>query len=75
MACCAYCNRLYTPRNANARFCKAACRAAYSREIGLVGTAVSVRRLKRSISIVIHTADGRALDAPLGARFRLVREP
>lgn len=66
---------LFQPSHAAQKFHAPKCRAAYSREIGLVGHIASARRLRKSISIVIHTTDERALDAPLGTRFRLVKEP
>lgn len=69
------CAQLFHPRNPAQRFCTGKCRAAHSREVGLVGTLVSSRRLRRRISLIIHTEDAGVLDAPLGTRFRLVREP
>lgn len=69
------CGILFTPRNPVQRFHADRCRAAYSREVGIVGVTVSVRRLKTRVSVTLHTADEHVLDAPLGTRFRLVREP
>lgn len=69
------CRELFSPRFPGQRFHLAKCRAAYARHIGMVGTLVSSRRLRRRISLIIHTEDAGVLDAPLGTRFRLVREP
>ena len=75
---CAMCHELFTPKhrgNHPQRFCKAKCRAAYAREVGLVAGVVSVRRLKTRLSLMLHTTDERILSAPIGTKFRLVREP
>lgn len=69
------CEKLFAPRYPGQRFHSGACRAAYSREIGLTGKLKSSRRLTRGISLVFHTDDVGVLDAPIGTRFRLVREP
>lgn len=69
------CGIMFSPRNPAQKFHADKCRAAYSREVGIVGTTVSVRRLKTRVSVTLHTADEHVLDAPLGTRFRLVREP
>jgi len=69
------CAALFSPRFPGQRFHTGKCRAAYSREIGLTATTVSVRRLKTRISVTLHTVDAGMLDAPIGTRFRLVREP
>lgn len=77
MIACAWigCGQLFAPRNPTQKFHADKCRAAYSREVGLVGATVSVRRLKTRNSVTLHTTDERVLDAPLGTRYRLVREP
>lgn len=72
---CACCHTLFAPKVPAQRFCKPAHRAAYAREVGIVGTLVSSRRLRRRISVTIHTEDSAVLEAPIGTRFRLVREP
>ena len=77
LCACAWsgCNALFEQRFPEQRFCKAKCRAAYSREVGLVGEVVGVRRLARRISVIVHCQDERALDLLLKSRVRLVREP
>jgi len=72
---CAYCHGLFVPKAPGQRFCLPKHRAAYAREIGIVGATVSVRRLRTRISVTLHTTDEAVLAAPLGAKFRLVREP
>lgn len=72
---CAYCHALFEPTKPGQRFCLPKHRASYAREIGIVGATVSLRRLKTRISVTLHTTDEAVLAAPLGTRFRLVREP
>jgi hypothetical protein len=76
LSVCAWpgCALLFAPRFPGQRFHSGKCRAAYSREIGVTATTVSVRRLKTRISITLHTTDEGVLDAPIGTRYRLVRE-
>lgn len=72
---CAYCRALFSPKAPGQRFCLPKHRAAYAREIGIVGATVSLRRLKRRIRVALDIDDEAVLAAPLGTRFRLVREP
>lgn len=69
------CNKGFVPRNPAQRFCSGRCRAAHAREVGIVGTLVTARRLKRSNRIMLDVEDDAILKAPLGTRYRLVREP
>lgn len=72
---CAYCRGLFAPKAPGQRFCLPKHRAAYAREIGIVGSLVISRRLKRRIRVALDIDDEAVLAAPLGTRFRLVREP
>jgi hypothetical protein len=76
---CGWCHELFPPANAKRlhkkRFCSPKCRAAYSREVGMVVTLKSARRLKTVKSLVIHSSDDRVLQYPIGKKFRLVPEP
>lgn len=72
---CPNCASLFRLRRPTQRFCGPKCRAAHAREVGQAGILVSSRRLRRRISLVIHTEDEAVLSAPLGTRYRLVREP
>ena len=69
------CGIVFSPRYPGQRFHTGACRAAYSREIGITAELKSSRRLVRGVRIMLDTNDEAVLDAPLGTRFRLVREP
>lgn len=71
---CAYCHVLFAPRKPG-RFCSPKHRAAYSREVGLVGEVIGVRRLTKRVSVIIHCDDDRSLDLALHTRVRIVKEP
>lgn len=78
MDVCAWCHELFPINrrgNQPQRFCKPKCRAAYAREVGTVGRVVVIRKLKTRNSITLHTTDDRILTAPIGTKFRLVKEP
>jgi len=75
MAACPGCEALFLPKRPTQRFCGPKCRVAYSRDVGIVGALVSSRRLKRRASVILHVEDFAVLEAPIGARYRLVREP
>jgi len=70
---------VFTPRYEGQRFHSPKCRAAYSREVGLQGTAVSITKLKGGrVSVVMHfpaEAEAKALAISKGGRYRVVREP
>lgn len=78
MDVCLYCHELFK-RNARLkvpqRFCRAKCRSAYAREVGLIGSVVVIRRLKTRVSVTFHTTDERIVQALIGDKYRLVREP
>lgn len=79
MTPCAYCHGLFAMRKPGQHFCKAACRAAYSRETGLQGRVASVTRLLRGVSVVLHFQDGPAAEKAITLKKQqivsVVREP
>jgi hypothetical protein len=79
MEVCCWCHELFqangVKRAQKKRYCSAKCRAAFSREVGVVGALRSARRLKTVNTIVIHSTDDRVLQYPIGTKLRIVREP
>lgn len=78
MVACAYCAALFHPKRRWEAFCKPSCRSAFNVDIGASGRVVSVRRLKRGVSLILHL-DGPAGEAGLnlkvGDTVRAVRRP
>jgi hypothetical protein len=75
MIACDYCHALFKQGKPLQRFCKPACRAAHNRDVGIVASSVSARKLKTRNSITLHTTDDRVLTAPLGTKWQLVKVP
>lgn len=65
---CPQCRSLFAPKRPTQTFCCNKCRSAYHRDHGIEGQIVSVRRISRGVSLVIHVTEP---SAEAGLRLRL----
>lgn len=75
---CPYCHGLFQPPRRWSAFCSPKCRNAYEADVGTVGKVVSVRRIARGASVVIHLegpAAERALNLTIKEFVRVTRKP
>ena len=70
---CPQCQGTYQPARPSQVFCGKKCRDAWHIDHGHRGAVASVRRLKRGISIVLHTDDEGLLNLELGQVVRVVK--
>lgn len=78
MTPCPQCQSLFAPKRPTQRFCGDRCRKAYHTDRGIQGPVVSVRRLRRGVSVVIHlpaAAAEAALKLELRQLVRIVPDP
>jgi endogenous inhibitor of DNA gyrase (YacG/DUF329 family) len=78
MRSCPYCETLFAPRRRWEAFCSSKCRLAFDVDRGAQGRVVSVRRLRRGVSVVVHLhgpAAERALNFTPGETVNLVKRP
>ena len=66
---CPQCRSLFAPRRPTQTFCCDRCRGDYHRDRGIEGRVVSVRRISRGVSLVIHIA-GPSAEAALRLKLR-----
>lgn len=62
---CAQCHGLFQPARPSQAFFTTRCRQQFHVDHGIEGTVVSVRRIHRGASIIVHLPDGPASEAAM----------